>query len=359
MNDLRKIIHVDMDAFYASVEQRDCPRYRNRPVAVGGSRHRGVVAAASYEARKFGIHSAMPSAIALRKCPSLIFVKPRFDIYREVSHQIRVIFKRYTDLVEPLSLDEAYLDVTENKLRQPSATLIAREIRASIKTETGLTASAGVSFNKFLAKVASDFDKPDGLTVITPEKAEIFLAGLPIHKFYGVGKVTARRMAAMGIRTGADLKKWSKPELVEKFGKTGSWYYKVVRGRDDRPVKPGRIRKSLGAEHTFDTDLVDLDFMLLQLKKIIRTVWKRAGKARLSGKTVTLKIKYFNFVQTTRSTTLPIMISSEAQLTEVVYGLLQKPASPDQPVRLLGVTLSNLSTEQPDSQEGQLELRLE
>lgn len=359
MNDLRKIIHVDMDAFYASVEQRDFPRYRNRPVAVGGSRNRGVVAAASYEARKFGIHSAMPSAIALRKCPSLIFVKPRFDIYREVSHQIRAIFKRYTELVEPLSLDEAYLDVTENKLRQPSATLIAREIRASIKTETGLTASAGVSFNKFLAKVASDFDKPDGLTVITPEKAETFLAGLPIHKFYGVGKVTARRMVAMGIKTGADLKKWSKTELVDKFGKTGSWYYKVVRGQDDRPVKPGRVRKSLGAEHTFDTDLVDLDFMLLQLKKIIRTVWKRGGKARLSGKTVTLKIKYFNFVQTTRSTTLPAMISSEAQLTEVVYGLLQKPVPPDQPVRLLGVTLSNLSTEQPDSVDGQLELELD
>ncbi|NOZ09290.1 MAG: DNA polymerase IV [FCB group bacterium] len=357
MNKFRKIIHVDMDAFYASVEQRDNPALRNKPVAVGGSRQRGVVAAASYEARKFGVHSALASAIASRRCPDIIFVKPRFEVYREVSHQIRTIFKNYTELVEPLSLDEAYLDVTENKVGQPSATLIAREIRSKIKTETGLTASAGVSFNKFLAKVASDFDKPDGLTVITPRQADAFLAVLPIHKFYGVGKVTARRMAALGIKTGADLRKWGQRELIEKFGKAGSWYYKVVRGKDDRPVKPGRIRKSLGAERTFDEDIIDPDFMLLQLKKIIRKVWQRADKAHLSGRTVTLKIKYFNFVQTTRSKTLPDMISSEEQLSQVVFDLLHAPEAPPRPVRLLGVTLSNFSTEQqPDDEDGQLDL---
>ncbi len=356
---MRKIIHVDMDAFYASVEQRDNPRFRNKPVVVGGSRHRGVVAAASYEARKFGIHSAMPSVTAYKKCPRIIFVKPRFEVYREVSRQIREIFKRYTDLVEPLSLDEAYLDVTENKVGQPSATLIAQEIRAAIKAETQLTASAGVSYNKFLAKVASDFHKPDGQMVVTPEMATEFLAALPIHKFYGIGKVTARRMTAMGIHTGKDLIAFKKADLQEKFGKAGGWYYYIVRGEDIREVKPHRIRKSLGAERTFEEDIADVDFMWLKLKKIIGTVWKRAEKSQILGKTVTLKIKYYNFVQTTRSSTLSGFVTSEAELCDVIRELLQKPEPPTQPVRLLGVTLSHLSTDVQKKDSGQLDLGFE
>lgn len=244
---LRKIIHIDMDAFYASVEQRDHPELRNKPVAVGGSGLRGVVAAASYEARKFGVHSAMPSKIALRKCPNLIFVKSSFDVYRAVSRQIMGIFRDYTDLVEPLSLDEAYLDVTLNKCSIPCATAIAREIRSRIRLETNLTASAGVSYNKFLAKVASDMDKPDGLTVITPDQAEAFICKLPVKKFHGIGKVTAAKMEKMGIHTGADLKARTETELVHFFGKSGHYFYKVVQGFDDREVKPHRIRKSIGA----------------------------------------------------------------------------------------------------------------
>lgn len=355
---IRKIIHVDMDAFYASVEQRDHPEYRNKPVAVGGSRHRGVVAAASYEARKYGIHSAMPSAIAYRKCPSIIFTKPRFDVYKEVSNQIREIFRSYTDLVEPLSLDEAYLDVTENKMGNPSATRIAAEIKFRIRQETKLTASAGVSFNKFLAKVASDFNKPDGLTVVTPDQAEQFLDELPIGKFYGIGKVTAARMIAMGIKTGADLKKYKKDELKTKFGKAGGYYYHIVRGEDDRCVQTERTAKSLGAERTFDQDISDVELMMLQIKRIVKGVWKRREKAGASGKTVTLKIKYFNFVQTTRSTTLPCRVDSEDQLYEVVRGLLHTPELPPDPVRLLGVTMSNLIQDGEEDENRQLILGL-
>jgi len=342
---IRKIIHVDMDAFYASVEQRDNPELRNKPVAVGGSKRRGVVAAASYEARKFGVHSAMPSVTAIRKCPDLIFAKPQFGVYKEVSLQIREIFQSYTDLVEPLSLDEAYLDVTENNFNNPSATIIAQEIRAKIKDETKLTASAGVSFNKFLAKVASDFNKPDGITVVTPDQADDFINKLPIKKFYGIGKVTASRMIAMNIKTGADLRKLSKEELKTKFGKAGGFYYHIVRGEDSREVKTHRTRKSLGAERTFDEDIIDADFMYLELKKIVGITWKRLQKAETSGKTVTLKIKYFNFVQTTRSTTLPGCVDSEEMLLDITKSLLYSPEYPPNPVRLLGVTLSNLAND--------------
>jgi len=356
---IRKIIHVDMDAFYASVEQRDNPQLRNKPVAVGGSSRRGVVAAASYEARKFGVYSAMPSVTAIRKCPDLIFVKAHFDVYKEVSRQIREIFKSYTDLVEPLSLDEAYLDVTENKFNNPSATIIAREIKSKIKKETRLNASAGVSFNKFLAKIASDFDKPDGLTVVTPEQADEFIDRLPIKKFYGIGKVTASRMIAMNIKTGADLRKLSKDELKSKFGKAGGFYYHIVRGEDTREVKTHRRRKSLGAERTFEDDLIDEDFMYLELKKIAGITWKRLQKAETTGKTVTLKIKYFNFVQTTRSTTLPVCVESEEMLLDIVKNLLYTPEYPPNPVRLLGVTLSNLAddTDEP-TDDRQLDLGL-
>jgi len=359
MAENRKIIHIDMDAFFAAVEQRDFPELRNKPVAVGGSRHRGVVAAASYEARKFGIHSAMPSVTAYRKCPQIIFVNHRFDVYKTVSRQIREIFKQYTDLVEPLSLDEAFLDVTSNKMNNPSATLIAQEIRSKIHKETRLTASAGVSFNKFLAKVASDFNKPDGLTLVTPEMAPEFLQALPIRKFYGIGKVTAARMIAMGIETGADLLKLEKEELRSKFGKAGGWYYHIVRGEDDREVKTHRIRKSLGAERTYDEDIADPDFMFVALKKIVSITWKRLVKAQTSGKTVTLKIKYYNFIQTTRSSTLPQPVETEDQLLDTVRSLLHTPELPPEPVRLLGVTLSNLTSE-PDrvSDDGQLEFGL-
>jgi len=249
---IRKIIHVDMDAFYASVEQRDHPEYKNKPLVVGGSpQGRGVVAAASYEARKFGIHSAMPASRAVKLCPNAIFVKPRFDVYKEVSHQIREIFFDYTDLVEPLSLDEAYLDVTENFKQNPSATLIAREIKRRVKQETGLTASAGVASNKFLAKIASDLDKPDGLSVITPEEAEEFIEKLPIGDFYGVGKATQKKMLTLGIKTGSDLKTWEEIDLVKQFGKSGHHYYRIARGIDNRLVKPNRIRKLIGKNVRF------------------------------------------------------------------------------------------------------------
>ncbi|MCK5700612.1 MAG: DNA polymerase IV, partial [Cyclobacteriaceae bacterium] len=254
---MRKIIHIDMDAFFASIEQRDNPDLLGKPVAVGGAGKRGVVAAASYEARKFGVFSAMPASIALRKCPELIFTKPRFDVYKEVSNQIRQIFLEYTDLVEPLSLDEAYLDVTENKKGLGSATIIAREIKSKINSTTHLIASAGVSINKFLAKVASDQDKPDGLYVIKPNQAESFVDGLAIEKFFGIGKVTAKKMHELGINTGADLKQISIEELVRRFGKVGRYYFDIARAIDKRLVNPNRIRKSLGAERTFEDDLIE------------------------------------------------------------------------------------------------------
>ncbi|SFE96381.1 DNA polymerase IV [Thermoflexibacter ruber] len=351
---LRKIIHIDMDAFFASVEQRDFPQYRGKPLAVGGAGERGVVAAASYEARRYGVKSAMSSKIALRKCPHLIFAKPRFDVYASVSKQIRAIFYEYTDLVEPLSLDEAYLDITDNKFNNPSATLIAKEIKEKIKAQTFLTASAGVSYNKFLAKVASDMQKPDGLTVITPDKAEKFLEELPIEKFYGIGKVTAEKMQKMGIYKGADLKKIEKNVLLKQFGKYGGMYYDIVRGIDERQVSPDRTRKSLGIEHTFHKDLDNLREMFEALSELADLFVDRLRKSNVYGRTLTLKIKFADFEQITRSRT----VSHKLTNREIIYRLAEElliHAITDQEVsiRLLGLSVSNL--DEPEiSKNGQL-----
>jgi len=340
----RKIIHVDMDAFFASVEQHDNPDLRGKAIAVGGSRERGVVAAASYEARKFGVRSAMPSITAARNCPHLIFVRPRFERYKEVSEQIHEVFHRYTDLVEPLSLDEAYLDVTHNKKDLRSATLIAEEIRREIKAETGLTASAGISINKFLAKVASDIHKPDGLTLIKPQDVAVFIAALPIRKFYGVGKVTAEKLDKMGIKTGADMQRFTLSEMIQKFGKSGRYYFNICRGIDDRPVKPDRQRKSIGAENTFRLDLETIPQMMDAIGSIIHSVGKRIARSEAKGKTVTLKIKYFDFEQQTRSKTVSQWLSKEEELIPLVHELLHQKEV-EKPVRLLGVSLSNLHQE--------------
>jgi len=343
---VRKIIHLDMDAFYASVEQRDQPEYQNKPVVVGGRPGgRGVVAAASYEARKFGIHSAMASSRAAALCPETIFLKPRFEVYREVSNQIRDIFFDYTPLVEPLSLDEAYLDVTENSKQNPSATLIAREIRYRIKRETGLTASAGVAFNKFLAKVASDVNKPDGLFVITPAKAELFLEGLEISKFYGVGKATKAKMEALGIHNGKDLKKWNEIDLVKHFGKSGHHYYRIVRGIDYREVQPKRIRKSIGKERTFPQDVSDLEWINNFLKDLSEKVALSMKKLNAAGKTVTLKVRYSNFETITRSTTLPHYTDDPGEIFGKAANLLIETETGRREIRLLGITLSTLNLE--------------
>jgi DNA polymerase-4 len=306
MKPVRKIIHIDMDAFYASVEQRDRPEIEGKPVIVGGDPNsRGVVAACSYEAREFGIHSAMPSATAYKLCPEAVFIRPRFDAYRAVSSEIREIFYEYTDLVEPLSLDEAFLDVTENFKGMPSATLIAREIRKKIYEKTGkLTASAGVSFNKFLAKVASDINKPDGITVITPEMADEFIDKLPIRNFFGVGKVTEEKMLNLGIKTGADLKKYKKEQLIQIFGKSGGYFYDIAHGMDDRPVEPNRIRKSIGKETTFSEDIDDTDQMIEILDDIAVKLENSLIKREAKGRTITLKVKYFDFQSITRSITI-------------------------------------------------------
>jgi DNA polymerase IV len=343
---IRKIIHIDMDAFYASVEQRDYPQLKGKPVAVGGSSQRGVVAAASYEARRYGVRSAMPSVTAARLCPDLIFVKARFDRYREVSQQIRSVFFEYTDLVEPLSLDEAYLDVTENKQGLASATQIAREIRARILAETQLTASAGISINKFLAKVASDLNKPDGITLIPPDRAETFLEKLPIEKFFGIGAKTAEKMKRLGIFTGADLKARSEIELARRFGKAGRHYYRIVRGLDKRRVKPDRLRKSVGAENTFDEDLRTESEMISQLSPIVRKVCERMEKADLAGRTITLKIKYHDFQITTRSRSLSRFLRRYEEIFPVIEELLHQPEFPPRPVRLLGASVSNLNHEE-------------
>ena len=341
---IRKIIHVDMDAFYASVEQKDDPSLQGKPVAVGGGSKRGVVAAASYEARRFGVHSAMSGYLARQKCPELVFVKPRFDRYREISMQIREIFKSYTDLVEPLSLDEAYLDVTENKIGFPSATLIAREIRSRIYEKTGLTSSAGISINKFLAKIASDINKPNGQKTIPPEEVADFLLSLEIRKFYGVGKVTAEKMHNLGIFTGADLKKQSLEFLTDHFGKSGAHYYEVVRGIHLSPVKPERVPKSVGAERTFSENLSSEVFMLERLERIARELESRLSAGKRAGKTITLKIKYSDFRLQTRSKTLPHYIATKSLILEVARELLyQEPLQNS--VRLLGISLSNLNTE--------------
>ncbi len=346
---MRKIIHIDMDAFYASVEQRDNPTLRGRPVAVGGTSRRGVVAAASYEARAFGVHSAMPSAVAIRKCPELVFVKTRFDVYKTVSKQIRDIFRRYSDLIEPLSLDEAYLDVSQPKLGPPSATLIAGEIKQRIREETSLTASAGVSFNKFLAKIASDFDKPDGLTVITRDDAPEFIAKLPVEKFFGVGPVTAGKMHKMGVRFGRDLLVLNKDELISRFGKAGRYYYHMVRCEDDRPVRVNRIRKSIGAERTFEENILDLPELQRRLSDIASSVGERMNSAGVTGQTVTLKIKYYNFEVTTRQTTSQQMVCEQETIYRVADLLLrQAPEPPKRPVRLLGISVSNLRPVQSD-----------
>ena len=345
INSNRKIIHIDMDAFFASVEQMDNPELRGKPIAVGGSENRGVVAAASYEARKFGVRSAISGVLAKKNCPDLIFVKPRFERYKEISGKIRKIFYDYTDLVEPLSLDEAYLDVTNNKKGNPSASLLAQEIRLRILNEVGLTASAGISINKFVAKIASDYNKPNGQKTVTPEEVVPFLEKLAIRKFYGVGKVTTEKMYQLGIFTGLELKSKSVEFLEKNFGKSGVFYYNVVRGIHNSEVKPDRITKSVAAEHTFDVNLSSEIFMMEQLENIALVLEKRLKKQQISGKTITLKIKYSDFTQQTRSKTLPYFISDKGLILETVKELLFQERMKDS-VRLLGISLNNLNTEE-------------
>ena len=340
---IRKIIHIDMDAFYASVEQKDFPELQGKPIAVGGGESRGVVAAASYEARKYGVRSAMSGPMAKRLCPSLIFVKPRFSRYKEISKIIRTIFFEYTDLVEPLSLDEAYLDVTHNHHEIPSATLIASEIRNKIASQTGLTASAGISINKFLAKIASDWNKPNGQKTIPPEDVESFLLQLDVKKFYGIGAKTKDKMYQMGIYTGTDLRAKSMDFLETHFGKSGTYYYHVVRGVHNSLVKPHRISKSVGSERTFSKNLTSELFMVEKLNDIAEILEKRLQQNKCSGKTITLKIKYSDFKLQTRSKTLAHFISAKELLLEYSKELLyQSPL--ENSVRLLGISLSNLNT---------------
>ncbi|MFV8392275.1 DNA polymerase IV [Flavobacterium sp. LB2P6] len=341
----RKIIHVDMDAFYASVEQMDNPLLRGKPIAVGGSENRGVVAAASYEARKFGVRSAISGVMARKNCPELIFVKPRFDRYKEISSKIQKIFYEYTDLVEPLSLDEAYLDVTNNKKGNPSATLLAQEIRQRIFTEVGLTASAGISVNKFVAKIASDYNKPNGQKTVNPDQVISFLEELPIRKFHGVGKVTTEKMYQLGIFTGMELKSKTLEFLEKHFGKSGNFYFNVVRGIHNSEVKSDRITKSVAAEHTFDVNLSSEIFMIEKLEIIASALEKRLKRYNVAGKTITLKIKYSDFSQQTRSKTLPYFISDKGLILEIVKELLYQERMKDS-VRLLGISLSNLNTEE-------------
>lgn len=347
---IRKIIHVDMDAFYASVEQLDNSELKGKALAVGGSEKRGVVSAASYEARKYGVRSAMSGLQAKRLCPHLIFVRPRFDRYTEISKKIRQIFYDYTDKVEPLSLDEAYLDVTENKKGNPSATLIAKEIRERIFKDVGLTASAGISINKFVAKVASDYNKPNGQKTVNPEEVLGFLEELDIRKFYGIGKVTAEKMYQLGIFTGKDLKARSLEFLEEKFGKSGKYYYYVVRGFHNSEVKPNRIRKSLAAERTFRENLSSEIFMLEKLDGIAQEVARRLAKSKVSGKTITLKIKYSDFTLQTRSKTLPFYVHDKDLIMETAKELLYQEKLQNS-VRLLGISLSNLNTETKEKPE--------
>lgn len=348
----RKIIHVDMDAFYASVEQRDDPSLRGIPLAVGGSSTRGVVMTASYEARKFGVSSAMPSARARRRCPNLVFVKPRFEAYREASRQIRAIFKRYARLVEPLSLDEAFLDVTDPLVGPPSATLIARQIQLDIKNETELTASAGVSVNKFLAKVASDMQKPAGLTVVRPSEVEQFISALPVDRFFGVGPATARRLKDLGIQTGAELRTWKESDLIEQFGKTGRWFYRIARGIDNRAVAAHRLRKSVGAQRTFFENLTARDDIIERLGAIAGEVARRMAKANVTGKTITVKIRDENFVTVTRSHTGQTTLGSAEALSAAATQLVTDYQI-DRPVRLLGISVSGLaSIGSPGSQLG-------
>jgi DNA polymerase-4 len=351
----RKIIHIDMDAFYASVEQRDNPELRGKPVAVGGARARGVVAAASYEARKFGVRSAMPSITATRRCPALIFVRPRFDVYKEVSVQIRAIFAEYTPIIEPLSLDEAYLDVTENLKGIASATDIAEQIRGKIRAETGLTASAGVSYNKFLAKLASDHRKPDGLFVITPKMGADFVETLEVGRFHGIGPATTTKMNKLGVRTGLDLRAQSLEFLNAHFGKAGEYYYWIARGVDDRPVRVDHIRKSLGAENTFADDIFDFEAARTALTPIINKVWRSCEQAGIRGRTVTLKVKFADFRQITRSRTCPLPVEASNELENLSLALLAPVFPTQRGIRLLGVSLSSFAAQK--RQEG-AQLRL-
>ncbi len=339
----RKIIHIDMDAFYASVEQRDHPHLQGKPVAVGGGGKRGVVAAASYEARAFGVRSAMPGYKAKNLCPHIIFVRSRFHVYKEVSQQIRNIFFEYSDLVEPLSLDEAYIDVTENKKGIPSATIIAQEIRKKIFEQTQLTASAGISINKFLAKIASDINKPNGIKVIHPHEALAFLEQLPIEKFHGIGKATAKKMHAHLIKTGKDLKAKTKIELAQLFGKTGIWYYHIVRAEDHRTVKPNRIRKSISAERTFSHDLSQMNEMIDAIENIANVLFDRMEKVQKFGRTLSLKIRFNDFNSITRSISFSQDINDRNTLIHESEKLVKEHLSTDVKIRLLGLTISNLS----------------
>src|SRR3954453_12512900 len=331
-----------MDAFYASVEQRDDPSLRGKPVAVGGG-HRGVVAAASYEARKFGVRSAMPSVTAKRRCPEIIFVKPRFDVYRSVSHQIRAIFADYTQLVEPLSLDEAYLDVTEDRHRLGSARAIAEDIRRRIRDETGLTASAGVSYCKFIAKLASDHRKPDGLCVITPEKGPAFVASLAVARFHGIGPVTAQKMEQLDILTGADLRDSSLAALQANFGSSADWYWRICRGIDEREVKPDRPYKSVSAERTFDEDLRDSERLAAELERIAGYAWDRVKRAEVMGRTVTLKVKFGDFTIITRSRSSAGPVPDQDAFAGAGQALLATLLPLSKGIRLLGLGLHNLT----------------
>ena len=337
----RKIIHVDMDAFYASVEQRDDPSLRGKPVAVGGG-HRGVVAAASYEAREFGVRSAMPSVTAKRRCPDLVFVKPRFDVYKAVSEQIRGIFADYTELIEPLSLDEAYLDVSEDRRGLGTARAIAEEIRARIKAETHLTASAGVSYCKFIAKLASDQNKPDGICVIPPHKGAAFVATLPVKRFHGVGPVTAAKMERLGIHTGADLAAWSLQELEAHFGSSGSWYWRIARGIDERPVRPDRPYKSVSAERTFDSDLTDPADLRRELERVAGLAWTRIERSGVRGRTVTLKIKYADFAMITRSKSFAAPVATLSAFEAAGQALLSATFPLPRGIRLLGLGVHSI-----------------
>ena len=347
---IRKIIHVDMDAFYASVEQMDFPELKGKPLAVGGGEKRGVVSAASYEARKYGVRSAMSGALAKKRCPELIFVKPRFKRYKEISKKIRTIFYDYTDLVEPLSLDEAYLDVTENKKGMLSATRIAEEIRARILNEVGLTASAGISINKFIAKVASDYHKPNGQKTVNPEEVLSFLEALDIKKFYGIGKVTGEKMYLKGIYTGKDLKGKSIAYLEEHFGKSGASYYYIVRGIHTSKVKPYRTQKSIAAERTFYNNISSEIYMIEKLQLIAEELEKRLKRNNIAGKTVTLKIKYSDFTLQTRSKTIPYFISDKSMILETAKELLFQE-KPKNSVRLLGILLGNLNTSEKKTKQ--------
>ena len=352
---IRKIIHVDMDAFYASVEQRDDPTLKGKPVAVGHPAKRGVVAAASYEARAFGVRSAMPSIVAARKCAELVFVPPRFDVYREVSKQVQAIFKDYTPLVEPLSLDEAYLDVTDSLRGIPTAWETAKQIRARIYKDTKLTASAGISCNKFLAKIASDTRKPNGQFAITPDQAEAFVAILPVAKFHGVGPKTTARMHALGIETGADLRGQTLDVLQRNFGKAGSWYYEIARGQDDRPVQADRERKSSGSETTFSEDLIDPAQIEARVIAMADDVWAWCEKANARGRTVTVKIKWADFQISTRSRSMDMTIRTQEKLHELALGLIRSVFPPPKGIRLVGVTLSNFQA-QSGSESAELPL---